>query len=795
MGPLDDQGERVAARERAAGDRLPYARHVDDRTLETRDGLLMSVLQLKGLPFETASSEDIDYRKAIRDATLRSIANSQFALYHHILRREVKVELKGAFPDPFSDALDRLWNGRLKARRLYTNALYLTVVRRPLQGRAGVLDGLVRGLLRPRADVQERALAMAKEVGELRAAADALVAALAPYGARVLQAYDTAAGPCSEPLEMLSSLYNHEARPVLLPECDLGRYLPYRRVSFGRETLELSAAGEAPRTFSAMVSIKEYPPQTAAGMLDDLLRLPCELTVTQSFAFVDRTATLERMNLSLRRMRSAEDEALSLRAELAAAKDDTAAGRAAFGEHHLTVMVSGSDFAELDDGVAEVRSSLAEIGVMSVREDVNLEAAYWAQFPGNFKDIARKALISTANFAGFASGHNFPEGRIGGNHWGSAVTVLETTAAGPYAFNFHNGDLGNFTVIGPSGSGKTVALNFLLAQARRFDPRIVFFDKDRGAEIFIRAVGGRYEILQPGRPSGMNPLQMADSPMARGFLTDLVRRLVAQPGEALGPAETARIKEAVDASFEQAPRLRRLRYFGELLRGGARPGEADLAARLRPWWGDGEHAWLFDNEIDTLDLSARTVGFDLTQILDDPTCRTPAMMYLFQRVEERLDGTPALIVVDEGWKALDDDVFVGRVRDWEKTIRKRNGVVGFCTQSAQDALQSRISSAIVEQSATHIFTANPKAREEDYCQGFGLTLRELDLIRTMPDTGHSLLIRHGADSVVCNLSLSGETDILTVLSGRERTVRLLDGLRADFGEDPEVWLPRLLERA
>ena len=92
-----------------------------------------------------------------------------------------------------------------------------------------------------------------------------------------------------------------------------------------------------------------------------------------------------------------------------------------------------------------------------------------------------------------------------GNHWGEAVTLLETTAAGPYYFNFHQGDLGNFTVIGPSGSGKTVVLNFLLAQARKFRPRIIFFDKDRGAELFIRAIGGRYDVLRPGEPSGPQP--------------------------------------------------------------------------------------------------------------------------------------------------------------------------------------------------------------------------------------------------------------------------------------------------
>ena len=99
------------------------------------------------------------------------------------------------------------------------------------------------------------------------------------------------------------------------------------------------------------------------------------------------------------------------------------------------------------------------------------------------------------------------------------------------------------------------------------------------------------------------------------------------------------------------------------------------------------------------------------------SCRTPAMMYLFHRVEERLDGTPTIIVVDEGWKALDDEVFVARIKDWEKTIRKRGGIVGFATQNARDALDSRIGPAIIEQAATQIFMPNPKAQAEDYQRG------------------------------------------------------------------------------
>jgi type IV secretion system protein VirB4 len=785
--PALTSSPKVVAREAPAGRHLPYSHHVDGHTIATRDGLLMQVIALRGLLFETADTEEINYRKRLRDAMLQAIGSSRFAIYHHIVRRRVDVGLDGEFADPFSSKLDAAWQKRLDRRELFVNDLYLTLIRRPLQGRVGLLDGLRDKLSRTSSPVE----VAAQDLRQLDAAREALMAALGSYEPTLLNVYEGEAGPCSEPLEFLSTLYNGENRPVLLPTQDIGAYLPDRRISFGQETIELAPAGRADRSYVGIVSIKDYPGQTSPGMFDELYRLPFELTVSQSFGFIERQAALGRMNLTLRRMRSAEDEALSLRSELSNAKDEVAAGRSGFGEHHMTIAIRGASPDEVDAGVAEVQAALADLGIIAVREEIALEPAFWAQFPGNFKYIARRGLVSTGNFAGLASGHNFALGQRQGNHWGDAVTLLETTAAGPYFFNFHQGDLGNFTIIGPSGSGKTVALNFLLAQARKFDPRIVFFDKDRGGELFIRAIGGRYDVLRPGTPSGLNPLQLEDNAANRQFLIDWLALLAGSADV----EELAQIKDAVDANYAQPPHHRRLRHVVELFRGGHRPHADDLWARLRPWWGEGERAWLFDNEEDATDLAVRSVGFDMTQILDDPAVRTPAMMYLFHRVEERLDGSPAIIVVDEGWKALDDDVFVRRIKDWEKTIRKRNGIVGFATQSAQDALESRIASAIIEQAATQIFMANPKARADDYVDGFGLTPHEFELVRSLPDSAHCFLVKHGNESVVVRLNLAGERELLTILSGRERTVRLLDELRAEHGNAPEAWYDALMERA
>ena len=104
---------KIIAREKAAGDHLPYARHVDDVTLETRDGLLMQTIRLGGLLFETADTDELNYRSDLRDAMLRAIGNSQFAIYHHVVRRKAEAALEAHHPDAFSRDLDARWRQRL----------------------------------------------------------------------------------------------------------------------------------------------------------------------------------------------------------------------------------------------------------------------------------------------------------------------------------------------------------------------------------------------------------------------------------------------------------------------------------------------------------------------------------------------------------------------------------------------------------------------------------------------------------------------------------------------------------
>ncbi|WP_397505642.1 VirB4 family type IV secretion/conjugal transfer ATPase [Qipengyuania sp. R86523] len=779
-----------SAKEVRAGDRLPYLRLIDESTLLLRDGSVMTAIQVPGLLFETEDSEALNAHAATREVVLRSTLDARFVLYHHVIRRRVSVDLEAEFPDPISRHIDACWRDRLGSGQLFVNDQFITLIRRPARGKAGLVERVGRKFRRQDGDRLEPD---PKDLRSLRAASQGLVAALSAYGATPLGEYTGPQGSTnSEMLELLSALYNGEMRPVRKPadDVDIGHMLPYRRVSFGLDAIETRGSG-APE-FAAMLGMKDYPEATSPGLLDSLLRLPFEMVVSESYAPTERQTARERMDLAMRRLKSADEEAAAERADMLAARDALGNGAVGFGDHHLTVMVRERQLGQLDDAMAACAAALADTGAIAVREDTNLEPAFWGQFPGNEAYLVRRALISSANMASFGSLHGFALGQAQGNHWGEAVTLLETTSATPFFFNFHHGDLGNFSVIGPSGSGKTVVMNFLAAQAQKFSPRTILFDKDRGAELFVRGIGGRYDSIRSGEPTGFNPLALPDTPGNRAFLRDWLGVLL----KAEGPEEEQTIAAAVDAAYANDASLRRLRHFRELLSGTRRPQPGDLADRLGAWIGagegpGGEHAWLFDNSEDRLDLGARVLGFDMTALLENPRLRTPTMMYLFHRIEERLDGKPTMILIDEGWKALDDEVFAARIRDWLKTLRKRNALVGFATQSARDALESRISTALVEQTATMVFMPNSRARPEDYCDGFGLTEHELALIRTLPAHSRCFLVRQPDASVVVRLDLSGAPEVLTLLSGRESSVRRLDLLREALGDAPSEWFPAL----
>jgi type IV secretion system protein VirB4 len=775
---------RIAEREAGAAQHVPYVRMADAWTVETRSGDLVQVLRLEGKSFETEDARELDRLKATRNTLLRALSGGDFALWQHIVRRRVQPELPGAIPPGFAAELDRKWFARLRDRKLYVNDLYLSLVRRAPRGSAGLALRLQRALS-PARDAELGRRERDQALRELHQQAANLEAKLAPYGACRLGAVETQAAPLSEPLRFVHHLLTGRDRPVALSQSPLDGYLPGATDFHGNEAFEMRGPGWS--RFGAVLAVKEYAPQTWAGMLDALFTLPCEAIVTQSFAFIGRGASLEMLARQARIMESIEDPALSQIDEIEQARDDLASGRLVYGSHHFSVVPVVESAGALDAACNEIDKRLTDLGLITVRETGGaMELARWAQLPANFAYVARPAPIASTNFAAFASLHNYAYGQPAGNHWGPAVTILETVSGTPYFFNFHDGDNGNTIVVGASGSGKTALMTFLLAQALRTGCRVVYFDKDRGADLFVRALGGHYSLIRPGEATGFNPLRLPDAPGTRAMLGNWLGSLLTARGERLSAQESLVVQQAVADTFRLPEAERRLAVIAAFF---PRISAGRLLERLQPWHGQGQYAWLFDNPEDRLALDQKVMGFDLTEVLKDPVIRAPALYYMLQRVDRVLArGKPTVIVVDEGWAALADPVMTPLVNDWERTIRKRGGLVLFASQSPESITRNPIGSVIIGQSPTHIFMPSPNAEPRVF-EGYNLSQRELELILTLDRESRCFLVKHGRHSVLCRLDLAGMADEIALLSGRTETVELLDLILPETGEDPAAWMP------
>ena len=765
---------------------LPYQRHVNEHVVALDSGGYMIVLQMDGISFETEDNADINTLHASlahrwRDLS-RTNAASGLSVWTHVVRRRQAGYVEGEFVSEFSRAFNARYRTQFDGVRAFANELFVTLIYKPGTETGEKFKDLVRKLRvakKGEVEVDEEAIKLLQET------ADTLESALKKYGARKLGLYERDELMFSEVVEFLHLLGTGVRRPMGLVDGRLGSAICTDRPIFGSEAVEIRGAGE--ERFAGIFGINEYPKKTRPGMLDSLLKADFEYILTQSFSFVDRTTASEILGRKQNQMVASQDKAASQLKELTKAQDDLQSGVFGMGEHHLVLTIFAPSIPELTRAMSDGRSFLAEASMIVAREDLGIEAAWWAMFPGNFKMRARSAPINTRNFAAFASFHVHPTGRASGNHWGPAVMALKTAAGSPFFLNLHREQLGNTFICGPSGSGKTVLQGVLLSQLEKFGAQRILFDKDRGCEILVRATGGVYLPLKNGVPTGCAPFKAL--PLNAGnreFLKELLFKLAAHPARPLTPAEEAKLGMAL-TGLERVPQQARSIAAMIPLLGTNDPDS--VGARLSKWARGGELGWVLDNDHDEISVDNPFVGFDMTDFLDNPVIRSPLMRYLFYRVEQLIDGRRIVIDIDEFWKALEDEAFMGLAKDKLKTIRKLNGLMIFGTQSPSDALNSEIAATIVEQCPTKIYMPNPRAKLEDYCGGMGLTKREYRLIREeLPDT-RKFLIKQDNVSVVAELNLAGYSDELAVISGTKTLVDVCQEARDMAGEDPAAWLP------
>lgn len=794
-------------RELEAGTRVPYSAHLTPHTVSTDGGAFIQVIRCAGASFESADDEHLNQWHRSLHAMVHKIADTRVSLWSHVIRRDENSYPEGEFPPGFAQRFNAKYADKVSKELLMVNELYLTIVYQPQTSYLG------RSLLKmfkaadPRAIVEERDEALEQIE---RIASDVLSSLDRRYDAERLGTYQHKGVWFSEVEEFLGYLVNGRRQRMPLARSRIGDGIVTSRPFFGNETIEIRTPTST--VYGAMLGISKYTPETGPGILNGLLTLPFPFVLTQSFEYMSKPAAKWVVKTQRNRMESSGDDAKSQIAEFEDLLDDLESGRIAMGKHHFSLFVQANSLKRLADNVAEADAALSDTGVVVAREDLALEAAFWAQLPGNFSYRPRCSPITSLNWTGLVPLHNYPSGRRTGNHWGDALTLLVTEANTPLYFSYHASDpleddggqrkdTGDAMLLGPKGTGKTVFVTATATFLQKFGVTEIFFTKDRDSEIYIRACGGSYLPLKMGQRTGCNPFYALD-PTPENILmwNSLVKSLVRRP---LSVADEVQIQEAINWLAEFP---REQRYLGRLLDHLDRTGEDSVYTHLRQWCysynsgeQDGVYAWVFDNRVDNVATivsgECKMVGFDITDFLDDPVVRGPLAHYLFYLVNKLVDGRRIAIFISEFWKFADDPYCAKFMKDHLKTIRKKNGFLVMDSQSPSDALGHPIARTLIEQTPTKVLFPNPDADRSEYMEGLSLTEREFMLIKEQLRPGQrTFLVKQGGNSVVAKLDLKGFSFELDVLSGRSQNIDLVQRIIGEVGSDPEVWLPVFEQR-
>ncbi|MGX5829321.1 conjugal transfer protein TrbE [Mesorhizobium sp. 43Arga] len=571
-----------------------------------------------------------------------------------------------------------------------------------------------------------------------------------------------------------------------------------------------------------------FPTTTFPGILDELNRLAFPYRWSTRAIMLDKTDAT-RLLTKIRRQWFAKRKSVAailkevMTNEASVLVDTDAANKAAdadaalqelgsdqFGEAYVTATVTVWD---ADPSIADEKLRLVEKIIQSrdftaMVERVNAIEAWLGSIPGHVYANVRQPPLSTLNLA-----HMIPLSAV----WAGPATdehfrapplfFARTEGSTPFRFSLHVGDVGHTLVVGPTGAGKSVLLALMALQFRRYpDNQIFAFDFGGSIRAALLAMGGDWQNLGGNPSSGhgladplalltlgdlsddtddvsLQPLGGIQHTPERAWAADWLVDILQREGVPVTPEVREYLWSALTSLASAPVQERTLTGLLVLLQSAA------LKQALRPYCIGGPYGRLLDAEHERLG-EASVQAFETEGLIG--TGAAPAVLaYLFHRIEQRMNGRPTLLIIDEGWLALDDGGFAEQLREWLKTLRKKNASVIFATQSLSDIDGSRIAPAIVESCPTRLFLPNERAIEPqitDIYRRFGLNDRQIEIVaRATPKRDYYCQSRRGNRLFELDL---GPIALALCAASSKTDQAAIDRIIAERGRDHflEAWL-------
>lgn len=765
---------------------IPYYCHFNPHTLLTKNGEVIQVIKittnLAGLEYESSTDASSIVREAIRQSIIDHVDTDKISFWFHTVRKRKSIRYRGKFKESFATDVQEEWQRLHRWKYQYYNEIYVSIL---YDGQtSSMLDTKnLKNIMLTKRNRYFRNAYIETAYEELDRIVQAMMASISQkFNVYRLSVVERVPPPnelpinqsvfYSELMEFIGLLINLRTDSMLLPELDISKAVGNTVQTFGFNALETrNKAGK--RRFSAILTLKQYR-EVPLETLDKLVQAPMEFILTQCFHYIPATGAL----VQYKEQKQLFDISGDAYCNQASGIEDMMLSQAGqptdFGEHQTSIMVLADEFKQLDSEIVKVQSAFADLGLITIREDVKLEECFWSQLPGNFEFIRRRDTINTNRVGGFCRLNRYPQGIASNNHWGEAITILPTLVGSPYFFNFHFQDNGHTIIHDFNSFGDptcNIMMNFFMAQTRKCDARIIVFDRMRSADLLFQKMGGHYHSfptlshsLEQQR-TNLNPFAMEDIPRNRSFLAAWCAMMIA-PERGFSDVQKGKIKQAIDAIFTASSDKRNMVGFVELL-AGIDPAMAKAFSR---WHGEGQYAGIFDGLEEAFDPSYSLNGFDMNPVVKHKECTLPIFAYLLHRIVSSVDGRPMMIVMHEAWDLLENAFIAPRLESLLEMLQQNNAAVIFATSKPLQSARSYIFDTIMKSCASQIILPDDIVREYTSVPELGITEPEAKRLIKMDRQKGDFFLKQNGETIALRAYLKEMEDIYAVFSNDSKNL-------------------------
>ncbi len=734
---------------------LPFKTVYNDNSIVLTDGSIIRVYRVDGVQSSMQDDETREKFLDLRAQLFNQIRDPGVVLRFYTVRDAVGENTNYEFDQPVLQKIYNKW--RAQGLRIFTNNYYI------------VLSVAGNG---------------ARE--KLNQYGNYIESMLAAYKPTVLS---------NDRPDNMARFFGRILSPVTKPMpavCDqnIGDVATVDDVEFLSNGL-IRYVGNGRQSFAAAISFKTSPDYLDEEFFNSVYTIQTEMICMNGFKILGVAGTESVLRQRRATVEEKEVSATEQLSQAESAMDENISGNQSLVSYYPLFLIFGATVEELEKYIDEFNKVAASFGVSPIVESFASKVSWFAQIPGfdvfprSFKMLSRTAAVAVPM-------SSTPRG-VANSDWGPGPLVVFPTAQGtPYQFQFHVSDkpaaVAHTLTIGPTGGGKTTLFSFLIAQSLRHKKlKAFFFDRNKGAEIFTLSVGGKY-VTMVGKDkeksadsftTHLNPLKMPDTAENRAFL----RRWFAMITGNDDPGSADEIARAVSVNFDYLPEKdRMLKNLWESCFSSA----GKMRPELKKWVDPLQYGDIFNEDSDTLDLSARLTTFDFTDILQDETLAPAVISYILQRINNNTvsGGNPSLIMIDETAPMLENKMFRDNFITGLQEGRKNRQAYMVAFQRANVLDKLGIGDVVRGQAQTVLFFRNPAADASDY-QYWNLNPLEMAFIqgKAYPNLKRAVLLSRPVtgESVILNTELGGLGNLLRLFESGRSSVILAEELYAQYG--------------